>query len=966
MPAKCGSCLWKDYRINGASLNQGPGVPVPSFNVITDFGATGNGIIDDTAAIQAAFNACFNSNATEPFGGKIYFPGPHTYVVSSTIYAYDGCQIEGVTGTASQASQQPVIKWAGPASAVGTVVNVSAFTLAANSTLLYSPAFPRISGSTQNRKSSYVGTFTATNSLTAGQWVDFEGFSTKEGLGLNRCMGQVVSSSKSAFVAVLPCSLSSLGTVTDAGTATTASVVIAFDGNARYQQAVKNIAIGSLRGYKVNPFNVGLLFSSRVDTGTYIENVSVDGSIQWGYYFADGGINVDFDKGWRGDGDQLAAIYWRVGSNDGFGIANGSVDNGSSASTSGAAVLIDNVAACGTVNFTSRNMKIEVNTSIVPGWGAFTLLDCPASTVYEQFFLDFENTWLAPYSHSLAGFNLTSLAMVPPNDAALVMSISNGQFGYGTGANTSQAFAGVPALTRYYKTGSSGWIPFLSYSPPFLSHNVSGGSTVRSPSQIMGDLSINQLFQYGIGASVFLYSDTAYAALPNGTTLSAGQILAPPGYWSGANGKRYALDVVYQTGTTGTPNGGNTTCSGAASTTLVMTCTSATDLSTGQQVNINGHTRGITVIDATNPSAVLVYLDGNVGQALPFRNLHLAYSAPVLGPEIQLPTKSASAPSALAWSRGDMEQNSGATANGVAAWVNVAAGAPGTWAGIPLGNGSGQITASQIAPASLQGTDTKVLTAGTVSGTASPLCTDANGGATTSGCPSGSSRSSTTPFFGNGFVELATVTSSSGNIITEQGGITALLPGSSATINSASSPITALFTSGSSLGQSAGIKDNSQPFILNKYPAVNFSAGYSTSADYTANSRFQAGFYSKFTTLATLTEGDCPATGAWAVIRQSSTASDSTYQCVTNDGAACTVTAIPGQTKAPGIASMSISYNASGVTCTVNGVSVTNTTHLPTARGNPYGFFIANTYPGGGVTHVLTSGWFGFNLSGVY
>ena len=36
----------------------------------------------------------------------------------------------------------------------------------------------------------------------------------------------------------------------------------------------------------------------------------------------------------------------------------------------------------------------------------------------------------------------------------------------------------------------------------------------------------------------------------------------------------------------------------------------------------------------------------------------------------------------------------------------------------------------------IQGTDTSLLSSGTVSGTASPLCTDASGGATTSGCPS--------------------------------------------------------------------------------------------------------------------------------------------------------------------------------------------------------------------------------------
>ena len=37
----------------------------------------------------------------------------------------------------------------------------------------------------------------------------------------------------------------------------------------------------------------------------------------------------------------------------------------------------------------------------------------------------------------------------------------------------------------------------------------------------------------------------------------------------------------------------------------------------------------------------------------------------------------------------------------------------------------------------IQGTDSKLLTSGTVAGTGAQLCTDANGGATTSGCPSG-------------------------------------------------------------------------------------------------------------------------------------------------------------------------------------------------------------------------------------
>jgi len=210
----------------------------------------------------------------------------------------------------------------------------------------------------------------------------------------------------------------------------------------------------------------------------------------------------------------------------------------------------------------------------------------------------------------------------------------------------------------------------------------------------MGDCNIGQLWQYGIPASAFLYSDTSYAALPNATTLYAGQILAPPGYWSGANGSRYALDVVYQAGTTGIPNGGATTCK-TTSTANQFLCTSATDLSAGQHIAVGANTNKIVqYVDATNSSNVLVWTAAGLSTISSFTAL--TFTAPVLGPEIQMPTKSSSAPASLAWSQGDTQQNSAATANGVAAWVNVAAGTPGTWAGIPLGNASGQIAPSQI------------------------------------------------------------------------------------------------------------------------------------------------------------------------------------------------------------------------------------------------------------------------------
>ncbi len=66
-------------------------------------------------------------------------------------------------------------------------------------------------------------------------------------------------------------------------------------------------------------------------------------------------------------------------------------------------------------------------------------------------------------------------------------------------------------------------------------------------------------------------------------------------------------------------------------------------------------------------------------------------------------------------------------------------------AGIPLSTGSSWGTSYHA-----QGTDTNLLTSGTISGLASLLCTDANGGATTVGCPSVSPTSGITALTGDG------------------------------------------------------------------------------------------------------------------------------------------------------------------------------------------------------------------------
>ena len=687
------------------------------------FGAKGDATTDDTLAIQAAFDACYHGGVI-PYGGVVEFPGPHTYVVSSTINAHDSCQIEGVIGSSSVENAPPRLQWNSPSA--GAVSAITAFSITSN-----------------------VVTFTAANSLTTGQWVEIQGLTA--GYFMNRTIAQVLSTGLSGtqFEMTLPQGWSNVSTTTDSGTATTANVMVAFDSIARYDQSVSNIALVS--GGTGQAYNVGFYFDSRVDTGTRVANAWVSGATEYSYYFAAGGINVEFDKGWRSDGAGVSGIYWRVTSADSFGMANGTVDNsrnGYGSPTSGAAVMLDNAACANTsgIHFTARNVKIEINTSLTPGLGAFTMYDCPSNSSMEAFWLDLENTWVAPASAGTAGFNFPSFVMSPANDAAMSLNILNGQFPSGTSPNTTTRWSGIPELLRTDLYGSIGWIPQLSYAP---STNSDGGYyPEKSPISLIGDVNVSQLWHYGIQSSDFLYSDTAFAALPNGTTLFAGQILAPPGYWSGANGKRYALDVVYQGGTTGTPNGGATTCTGSSGTS-VLTCTNATDLSVGQRITVGTDAnKTIAYVDATNPSVVLVNLESNLG-ATHSTATALSFSAPILGPEIQIPTKSSSAPSSLAWSQGDMEQNSAATANGVAAWVNVAAGTPGTWAGVPLGNSSGQIAASQIASASLQGTDTKVLTAGIVSGTATPLCTDGNGGATTSGCSTGAVVTNTPPWLMN-------------------------------------------------------------------------------------------------------------------------------------------------------------------------------------------------------------------------
>ena len=241
--------------------------------------------------------------------------------------------------------------------------------------------------------------------------------------------------------------------------------------------------------------------------------------------------------------------------------------------------------------------------------------------------------------------------------------------------------------------GSDGIITDLNYALPITRLYMSGVGSPngRNPHQIIGDLSINNLFMNGVPASPWLQTDASFSALPNGTTLHLGDIIEVPAVWK-ASSPRYNLYSVVQEGTTGTLNSGSTTCTTGIANWL--TVSSVTGLMLGQHINCGANTNMvINNINASNPTAVLVYAVWSTSVGSP---VTLSYSAPVLSPEIQFPIKAAGAPGSGTWIQGDQSQNTNAAANGIAGYVNVAGGTPGTWAAIPAFDINGQMAASQV------------------------------------------------------------------------------------------------------------------------------------------------------------------------------------------------------------------------------------------------------------------------------
>jgi hypothetical protein len=100
---------------------------------VKDFGAVGDGVADDTAAIQAAIDSVGTSTTLTNKGGEIWFPAG-SYKITATINARTGVKLSGVFGDIAYAGQTSAtgskLVWAGAnSSTILSVYAVRFFTL---------------------------------------------------------------------------------------------------------------------------------------------------------------------------------------------------------------------------------------------------------------------------------------------------------------------------------------------------------------------------------------------------------------------------------------------------------------------------------------------------------------------------------------------------------------------------------------------------------------------------------------------------------------------------------------------------------------------------------------------------------------------------------------------------------------------------------------------------------------------
>ena len=169
-------------------------------------------------------------------------------------------------------------------------------------------------------------------------------------------------------------------------------------------------------------------------------------------------------------------------------------------------------------------------------------------------------------------------------------------------------------------------------------------------------------------------------------------------------------------------------------------------------------------------------------------------------------------------------------------------------------------------------------------------------------------------------------------------------------------------SSAASSGSSAGWYGFSAPYLDSKQPTLTWIIAYAAAGDY-ATVRQWMGLLGNSCSVNTLIASDNPAC-SYVLIRFSTVASDTNYECVTANGSSQTVTSI-GVAPSTTPAVMNVTVNASSATCTVNGTTVTNTTTLPASTTLLYDVFY-NTTENTTLKHFEMNGFYGFYQNANY
>lgn len=116
---------------------------------VRDYGAVGDGVTDDAAAIQAAINVC-------PAGGAVFFPGGYTYLVGTAIKLTGGLTYYGETGGEGvETGNTSVIKQKNGANLVAVLISADYVNNATTSGLPVKISNLLINGNTANNTSGH-------------------------------------------------------------------------------------------------------------------------------------------------------------------------------------------------------------------------------------------------------------------------------------------------------------------------------------------------------------------------------------------------------------------------------------------------------------------------------------------------------------------------------------------------------------------------------------------------------------------------------------------------------------------------------------------------------------------------------------------------------------------------------------------------------------------------------------------